>query len=534
VKVKLTVYRFNPETDTEPRYQNFDLNVAEDTTVLEALLYIKENIDESLTFRSSCRMGQCGSCAVRINKRAGLACKTFVKDVLVDGSLLVEPLDHLEVIRDLVVNLEPFFQSIRAVRPWRITDLTVGEFRGIPKIPPQDLEQMIENKQCILCAACYSDCNVIDVDRTFLGPAALVEICRFICDPLDASEGRLREAVDQGLFKCPVDQECEVACPRKIDIRRSVVEYLRYRSVVEGVGPLPQHRAIVQSVLETGGSVPVIDTPAIDLFPEYIKNFEGEPQDEIVLFTGCIINRRQQPVAKAIIDIFQNNRVAVHLPKGQTCCGSPFMRTGQRDSMKPFVTKNFTIFNEYAERGVKKVLTSCSGCNSTFRKDYPKLAKEYGIPINFEIYDVGEYMERKIKLNTEDLKPIKVRLMYHYPCHIMASGLEEEIYLNLIQKIPGVELVRVPKSGWCCGGGGGVRSAFPELADRLAARRIEIAQAFGVNGLVTNCPFCMLQFKRVLEQKEKKGEAVGFNLYDFYQLFADAYKPSPKSGNKTT
>ena len=525
MKVKLRVFRFNPETDPEPHHEEYDLDVAEDTTVLEALLYVKENLDESLTFRSSCRMGQCGSCAVRINKRAGLACKTYLKDVLLDGTVLVEPLDHLEVIKDLVVDLEPFFNTIRAVRPWRIADHTGGEFKTLPKIPPPELEDMVENKQCILCAACYSDCNVIDVDRTFIGPAALVEICRFVCDPLDAHEGRLREAVDLGLFKCPVDQECEVACPRRIDIRRSVVEYLRYRSVVEGVGPLPQHRAIVQSVLETGGSVTIKDTPALDQHPEYIKTFEGEPRDEIVLYLGCIINRRLQNTAKAIIDIFQNNRVAVHLPKGQVCCGSPFMRTGQRDAMKPFVTKNFNIFNEYAEKGVKKVLTSCSGCNSTFRKDYPKLAKEYGIPINFQIYDVGEYMEKKIDLNTEDLKPTKLSLMYHYPCHIMASGLEEEIYLNLIEKIPGIELVRVPKSGWCCGGGGGVRSAFPELSDRLASRRIEIAQEFGVSGLVTNCPFCILQFKKVLDQKRERGEEVGFKLYDFYELFADAYKP---------
>jgi fumarate reductase (CoM/CoB) subunit B len=526
MKVKFNIFRFNPENDSEPRYMEYNLEVPEDSTVLEALLHIKENMDESLTFRSSCRMGQCGSCAVRINKRAGLACKTHVKDVLLEDSVLIEPLDHLEVVRDLVVNMEPFFQSIKSVRPWRITDLTQGEFNVIPKIPPDELQQMIENKQCIMCAACYSDCNVIDVDRTFVGPAALIEVCRFICDPLDAHEGRLREVVDLGLFKCPVDQECEVACPRQIDIRRSVVEYLRYRSVVEGVGPLPKHRAIVQSVVDTGGSVPVKDTPALDLFPEYIKNFDGEPQDEIVLYLGCIITRRLQGSAKAIIDIFQKNRVAVHLPKGQVCCGSPFMRTGQRDAMKPFVTKNFTIFNEYAEKGIKKVLTSCSGCNSTFRKDYPKLAEEYEIPINFEIYDVGEYMEKNIRLNTEDLQKTKISLMYHYPCHIMASGLEEEIYLNLIEKIPDIELVKVPKSGWCCGGGGGVRSAFPELADRLATRRIEIAQEFGVSGLVTNCPFCMLQFKKVLDQKKEKGDEVRFKLYDFYELFADAYKPT--------
>ncbi len=523
-RVKLRVFRFNPELDGEPHYDDYDLEVDENTTVLDALLYVKENVDGTLTFRSSCRMGQCGSCAVRINKRAGLACKTYVHEVAKDGVVLVEPLDHLPVIKDLVVNLDQFFESIKAVRPWRIPASVGGEVGGMPKIPADELEKMIENKQCILCAACYSDCNVVDVDRSFVGPAALVEACRFICDPLDSHDGRLRELVDLGLFKCPVDQECEVACPRRIDIRRGVVEYLRTRSVEEGIGPLPQHKGMVECVLNTGGSVPIVETPATELYPEYVKTFEGEPQDEVVLYLGCIINRRLQGTAKAIIEILQRNRVAVHLPKGQVCCGSPFMRTGQRAVMKPFVTRNFNIFNEYAERGVEKVLTSCSGCNSTFRKDYPKLAEEYGIPIKFEIYDVGEYMAKKIKINTRDLHAVNVSLMYHYPCHIMASGLEEEIYLNLLEKIPGVELVRVPKSGWCCGGGGGVRAAYPELADKLAARRIEIAEEFGVKGLVTNCPFCILQFRRVLELKREKGEEVGFQLYDFYELFANSYR----------
>ena len=114
--------------------------------------------------------------------------------------------------------------------------------------------------------------------------------------------------------------------------------------------------------------------------------------------------------------------------------------------------------------------------------------------------------------------------MYHYPCHIKASGLEEEIYINLLRKIPKLELVDAPKSGLCCGGGGGVRSAYPDLSDTLAIRRIEVTKEFGVNGLVTNCPFCVISFDKVLNMKKEQGKDMGFELYDFYQLFADAYK----------
>ena len=461
---------------------------------------------------------------MRINKISSLACKTHVFDVINHNSILIEPLDHLQVIKDLVVDLEPFFNGIAHIRPWRIANLSEENIEKPRKTDMTKFLKTIEAKTCILCAACYSDCNVIDVDRTFIGPASLVKVARFVSDPWDSHDGRLREAVDLGLYKCPIDQECEIACPKGIDIRRGVVEWLRYQCAKEGIGPLPTHRRLVQNVLQTGGVVPIQDTPAFEVFPEYNKDFEGKSQAEVVLFTGCIINRRQQDTCKAIIEIFQNNRVAVHLPKRQTCCGSPFMRTGQRDSMKPFVEQNFNLFNEYAAKGITHVVTSCSGCNSTFRFDYPKLAKEYNIPMNFKIYDIGEYMAKVIDLNVKDLKETPLKLMYHYPCHIKASGLEETIYIDLINKIPGLKLVDAPKSGLCCGGGGGVRSAYPNLSDDLAIRRIEVAKEYGVNGLVTNCPFCVISFERVLNMKKEQGIDMGFKLYDFYRLFADAYK----------
>lgn len=522
--VEFKVFRFDPSIDPGPQYVRYEVPAEKDTTVLDGLIYIKDNLSKSLVFRRSCREGACGSCAMRINKISKLACKTHVFDIVKNNSILIEPLDHLQVIRDLVVDLEPFFDGIKHIRPWRIANILDDNTEKPRKTDMTEFLKTIEAKTCILCAACYSDCNVIDVDRTFIGPASLVKIARFISDPWDSHDGRLREALNFGLFKCPIDQECEIACPKDIDIRRGVVEWLRYQCAKEGLGPLPSHHQLVLNVINTGGVVPIQEAPAFELFSEFNKEFEGDPQAEVVLFTGCIINRRQQETCRAIIEIFQNNRVAVYMPKTQTCCGSPFMRTGQRDTMRPFVEKNFNLFNEFAEKGIKHIVTSCSGCNSTFRFDYPNLAKEFNIPMNFEIYDIGEYMANMIDLNIKDLKETPLKLMYHYPCHIKASGLEEEIYINLLRKIPKLELVDAPKSGLCCGGGGGVRSAYPDLSDALAIRRIEVTKEFGVNGLVTNCPFCVISFNQVLNMKKEQGEDMGFELYDFYRLFADAYK----------
>lgn len=522
-EIKLSIFRYDPAKDGKPHYETYSVLWKQGLTVLNALNYIKENIDSSLSFRQGCRSAICGSCALRIDKRGCLACRTKITKQMSGSPVIIDPLNHFYVIKDLVVNLEPFYEKMKQIQPYLVRNNTVPVTEEEMIIPPDALKEAKSLRECILCGSCYSDCNTLDVENTFCGPAALIKALRFVADPRDRNAGRLAQAVELGLYKCPVDQECEFACPKEINIRRGTIEKLRYLAVKTGYAPLPDHRRLINSVLETGGVVPIVSKPATEMFPEYIKEFEGEPQAEILLFLGCIINRRKQNVANAIINIFQKNRVAVHLPRKVTCCGSPFLRIGQRDSMRPFVEINFKIFNEYASRGITDVLTSCSGCNSTFRHDFPILAKEFDIPMNFKIYDVGEYVSANIDLNIDDLRSMKIRAMYHYPCHIRASGLAEDIYINLIQKIPEVELVRVPKSGYCCGGGGGVRAAFPSLADKLAIRRIEIAKEFGIDTLISNCPFCILSFERVLNLKEEAGESMGFRIIDFYELFSEAY-----------
>jgi fumarate reductase (CoM/CoB) subunit B len=534
------ILRFNPDLDERPYYEDFEINVRDGMTVLDGLIEIKSRMDGSLTFRRSCRSGICGSCAVRVNHRAVLACKTQVLEAVKDGMVLIEPLVHLRPIKDLVVDMDAFYRTIEQIQPWIVTDHTSD---SEPILRPADVERLNRVDDCIFCGACYSDCNVIDVDMSFIGPAAIAKCFRFASDPRDAAGNeRIRQIVEQGLYKCPVDQECEVACPKGISLRRAVIEDLRSRAVKHKFAPLPAHKRLIMSVLETGASVPVTTTQAVDRYQDherdfhgirelYIRDFEGEPSAEVVVFFGCIINRRQQDTAAAIIHIFQHNKVAVHIPKKQVCCGSPFMRVGMLENMKTFVTNNFEIFNTYADHGVPQVLTSCSGCNSTFRHDYPGLAEEYGLDVHFRVFDVGEYMnimDRNGMLNTKDLKKIEMRIMYHYPCHIRASGLDESLYVDLIQKIPGMELVQVPSSGLCCGGGGGVRAAYPSVSDKLAIRRMEIAKEEGIDGLLTNCPFCILSFERGLALKKEAGEDMEFEIFDFYKIFSRAYSSGDK------
>ena len=187
--VTLSVRRFNPDAD-EPvhYYQEYRLEVEESSTVLDGLIKVREEIDGSLALRCSCRSAICGSCAMRINGQATLACNTKVVDASPtgNGAIVVEPAANMEVIKDLVVDFKPFWEKVMAVEPWLQ-----------PKGPEPEQEYIASNESmlhlagvmdCIMCGACVSDCTVLEVDSNFLGPAALAKAYRFVGDPRDAAD----------------------------------------------------------------------------------------------------------------------------------------------------------------------------------------------------------------------------------------------------------------------------------------------------------------------------------------------------------
>ena len=171
--VEFKVFRFDPSVDPESRYEVYEIPAEKETTVLDGLIYIKEKLSKTLSFRRSCREGACGSCAMRINKISSLACKTHVFDVVNNKPVLVEPLDHFQVIRDLVVDLEPFFNGIRHIRPWRIANLLEDNVEKPRKIDMNEFLKTMEAKSCILlfvpsCTICLSFSSILILPSSLL------------------------------------------------------------------------------------------------------------------------------------------------------------------------------------------------------------------------------------------------------------------------------------------------------------------------------------------------------------------------------
>jgi succinate dehydrogenase / fumarate reductase iron-sulfur subunit len=224
--ITVQVKRYNPETE-EHRWDEWQVQALPTWRILDALHQIKWELDGTLTFRRSCAHGVCGSDAMRINGRNRLACKSLVKDLNPEKPITVEPIQGLPVIKDLVVDMDPFLQAYRDVKPFLIAH---GNAPSKERLQSQkDRDRFDDTTKCILCAACTTSCPVFWTDGQYFGPAAIVNAHRFIFDSRDdAAEERLEILNErEGVWRCRTTFNCTEACPRGIQITQAIAEVKR-------------------------------------------------------------------------------------------------------------------------------------------------------------------------------------------------------------------------------------------------------------------------------------------------------------------
>ena len=219
MNVTFNVQRFDPDSDNPSTfYEEYEVELEESSTVLDGLIKIREEMDGSLTLRCSCRSAICGSCAMRINGQAGLACNTKLTDATSSpGSpIVVEPMGNLNVVKDLVVDFKPFWEKVHQVEPWLQPKGPQPTEEYI--VPDEAMLHLAEVMSCIMCGACVSDCTVLEVDSNFLGPAALAKAYRFVSDPRDgADDSRLQQLNSYGgAWDCTRCMQCIEVCPKSV------------------------------------------------------------------------------------------------------------------------------------------------------------------------------------------------------------------------------------------------------------------------------------------------------------------------------
>jgi succinate dehydrogenase / fumarate reductase iron-sulfur subunit len=224
MKITLKIERFNPETDQEPKFQAYEIDVEPTDRLLDALMEIKRFQDGTLAFRKSCAHGVCGSDAMRINGKDRLACKTLIQDVAdADGDIVeIKPLRYLPVQRDLIVDQTAFFNKFKLIKPFLINDDPVSQGERLQS--QEERMKFDDTTNCILCASCYSACPIPEDKSDFLGPAAISQAYRFLADTRDKGLVDRLPVLDRpdGVWACQNHFKCTQACPRWIKITKRI------------------------------------------------------------------------------------------------------------------------------------------------------------------------------------------------------------------------------------------------------------------------------------------------------------------------
>ena len=217
--IKLTVSRYRPEEESEPAFQTYAVPYNKDWVILDALNYIKDRLDGSLTFRWSCRMGVCGSCGMMVNGTPKLTCAVPLSDYVSSGQIRIEPLQFFPVVRDLVIDMSSFLGKLSSVKPWIIRDDEKPPSEGEYLQTPAELDVYKQFSMCINCMLCYSACPVVGLEPEFTGPAVIALAQRYNLDSRDQGAAERMAVLNEheGMWGCTFVGECTKVCPKNVD-----------------------------------------------------------------------------------------------------------------------------------------------------------------------------------------------------------------------------------------------------------------------------------------------------------------------------
>lgn len=493
--IEIKVLRYSL-SDEKPHYETYNVEKTEKMKVLDALNYINEKYNANMAYRCSCRAGQCGSCALKVNGEVVLACKAEINDKDV-----IEPLDF-DVIKDLVVDRSEIENKIKEMKLYlKGEEIPQNSDACLMVLKPEEYADSKKLRSCIECFSCISACPVIKETSEYAGPYFMRYLSKFALDPRDEGE-RAKMGFDEGLYCCTSCGKCAEVCPKEINTFGGAIEKLREIACREDIGPLPPHKTVKELIAKTGRSV----EPMEEGFIKAVSNKMKDKKSKIAFFTGCLTDYRHSEIGFALLKVLEDNDIDVIVPEEQVCCGSPLIRTGQTDILEELVAKNKEVFKDY-----DTIITVCAGCGATLKNDYPR----YGV--NFNVLDISEFLVDN--LNTEDMKPLNMRVTYHDPCHLArGQGITKEPR-EILNKIKGLEFVEMEEPNQCCGAGGGVRAGKPEIAAVLGKNKAEMIEKLNVDAVVTICPFC--QNNIIASLKE---EGLDIPVLNILQLLEMAYQ----------
>ncbi|MDH5482451.1 MAG: succinate dehydrogenase iron-sulfur subunit [Candidatus Bathyarchaeota archaeon] len=499
--VEFKISRFDPESKKH-YVSTYKVPIRKGTTILEALLYIKDNLDESLSFRHSCRMGICGSCGVNVNGKPMLACYTQVLHLDAD-SLLIEPLANMPVIKDLVVDIQPFFDAYKKTKTILIKPEEALQKPTEFIQMPAELKKFWDLTLCTKCSICYSACPAA-IDERFLGPAALTANYRFVIDSRDEGCPERLKPMEDNIWLCTQCNSCTLFCPKLVSCANSIVED---HSLLVEAGNIPRTvKDVLESVYKYHNPMATHQSKRMDWAEGLnVKTFPEITSADVLFFVCCsaVYDLRNREVARIMASIF--NKMGVNyatLGTEEWCCGDHVLRMGEKGMFEELAQHNIGTFTKLK---AEKIVTLSPHCYNTFKNDTPYVDEKLNVQ-HYTQFLAEAIQQGKIKPS----KPVKKKVAYHDPCFL---GKRNEIYdapRQILQAISGLELSemkRTRESSFCCGGGAGrvwTEEALPEK--RPCVDRIKEALELGVDTIAVACPFCVTTLEdavKVLDVENK-------------------------------
>lgn len=488
--VEFKIFRYDPDSDEEPGYERYEVEPEPGKTVLDALEEIKAKYDGSLAYRAACEIGVCGSCGMEINGKHRQACLTQLeRDLNVeegsDEVIEINPLPGFDVIKDLVVEQDSFFESLKEVKPYLICDTEPPE--GEERLQsPEEMMRADDPMSCIMCTDCLSACPINWSDTIYPGPAVLMKVARFALDSRDTGEEERMSTIADDIWECTTCNHCGEICPKDISIPENIIEMKSY-FIEKGRFPT-ELKDSLESMYTRGNPYQESVRKRI----EWTKDLEVEHYDnqKVLWYVGCALayDDRAQEVAKAMARLFKETGEDYGiLGRDEKCCGHPAFRAGEKGLFEELSEENSNTFKDLQ---AETIITNCAHSYHSFVNEYPSM--------NMEVLHSTQYLKKIVDEISFSNKMDK-RVCYHDSCYL---GRYNEIYeepREVLQKVPGLELVEMKRNretALCCGGGSNHMwieepDYWEEKEKRLADMRVEEALDLDADVIAVACPFCL-------------------------------------------
>ncbi len=471
---KVEIDRYQNEATPASYVQPYELKHYPSQTVLEVLAEIQNSQDDSLAFRSSCEAGKCGSCAVEVNGKPVLACRTMV-----DGNdLHIGPLPNFPVIRDLIVDRERYQTGF-------VQTLSYGETAASGPQPAAALpESEIDYANlscCIGCLVCNAACPVAaEMDDSFPSPAVITEVMS--SGVRIDRDGTKAAPIEENTDFCSLCLNCHVACPSGVALNRINAQvkdaYVREKGrslrdwmlgraelmgKMGGLFPSLSNRLLASTLVRSGMETALGISRKAEMVP-YARPFKhwikqrlpkaepGTAKRKIIYFVGCYTHYNDTDPGKDAVAVFENLGFHVEIPQ-QCCCGLPLVSSGDMDSARKLAEANISALQPWCDRGYE-IIASCTSCSLMLKHEYSEvLGMANAADIAARTHDLGEYLRHLIETGELqlDLNPVPLHAAYHTPCHLRTQKIGRPL-VEILEKIPEFKVDVLDAN--CCGQSG--------------------------------------------------------------------------------